>query len=103
MIVVMNRIPVKPEFAQRIEDGFAKSAPRLPEMNGFQGFRLLRPTKDGDPYVVYVAWDTQEDHRAYMDSELFKESHSNMAGLANAFTGPPSLEIYEVAQEVQAP
>ena len=55
MIVVMNRIPVKPEFAQRIEDGFAKNAPGLTELKGFQGFRLLRPLKDGDPYVVYVS------------------------------------------------
>ncbi|MDA0769545.1 MAG: antibiotic biosynthesis monooxygenase [Chloroflexi bacterium] len=103
MIVVMNRIPVKPEFAQRIEDGFAKNAPRLPELNGFQGFRLLRPTKDEQPYIVFVAWDTEDDYRAYMNSDLFKESHSNMAELANAFNGPPSLEMYEVAQEVKAP
>lgn len=103
MIVVMNRIPVKPEFAQRIEDGFAKNAPRLPELKGFQGFRLLRPTKDGEPYVVFVVWDTEEDHKAYMESDLFRESHSNMADLANAFTGPPSLEMYEVAQEVTVP
>ena len=103
MIVVMNRIPVRPEFAQRIEDGFARNAPRLPELKGFQGFRLLRPTKAQDPYVVFVAWDTEDDYQAYMSSDMFKESHSNMADLANAFTGPPSLEMYEVAQEVGAP
>ena len=103
MIVVTNRISVKPEFAQRVEDGFAKNAPRLPELKGFRGFRLLRPTKDREPYVVFVTWDTEDDHRAYMNSDLFKESHSNLADLADAFTGPPSLEIYEVAQEVEAP
>ena len=48
MIVVINRIPVKPEFVQRIEEGFAKNAPGLTELKGFQGFRLLRPLKDGD-------------------------------------------------------
>ena len=79
MIVVMNRIPVKPEFAQRIEDGFAKNAPGLTELKGFQGFRLLRPLKDGDPYVVYVSWDSEEDYQAYMGSE------------------------YEIANEVVAP
>ena len=103
MIVVMNRIPVRPEFAQRIEDGFAKNAPGLTELKGFQGFRLLRPLKDGDPYVVYVSWDSEEDYQVYMGSELFKQSHSNMADLANAFNGPPSLEKYEIANEVLAP
>ena len=102
MIVVMNRIPVKPEFAQRIEEGFAKNAPRLPELQGFQGFRLLRPAKEGQPYIVFVAWETEDDYRAYMNSDLFKESHSNMADLANAFSGPPSLVWYEVAQEGEA-
>ena len=103
MIVVMNRIPVKPEFAQKVEDAFARSAPELRGLKGFQGFRLLRPTRDDEPYVVFVTWDAEDDYRAYMDSDLFRESHSNMADLANAFNGPPALETYEVAQEVKAP
>ncbi|MCI0770666.1 MAG: antibiotic biosynthesis monooxygenase [Chloroflexi bacterium] len=112
MIVVINRIPVKPDFAQRIEQGFAKNAPGLKGMTGFQGFRLLRPApsnpssppdKVEQPYIVYVAWDTEDDYQAYVKSDQFKESHSNMADLADAFSGPPSLEMYEVAQEVDAP
>ena len=111
MIVVINRIPVKPDFAQRIEQGFAKNAPGLKGMKGFQGFRLLRPSLPGpstrqdkreQPYIVYVAWDTEDDYQAYVKSDQFKESHSNMADLADAFSGPPSLEMYEVAQEVNA-
>jgi len=58
--------------------------------------------KDGDPYVAYESWDSQKDYKAYMSSELFKQSHSNMTDLANAFTGPSSLEKYEIANEVMA-
>ena len=97
MIVVMNRIHVRPEFAQRIEHGFAKNAP---------GLRLLRPaapdSKNEQPYIVYVAWDTDDDYQAYLNSDKFRESHSNMADLAGSFSGPPSLEMYEVAQQVDA-
>jgi heme-degrading monooxygenase HmoA len=53
--------------------------------------------------VVYVSWDSQKNCKAYMSSELFKQSHSNMTDQANAFTGSPSLEKYEIANEVMAP
>ncbi len=53
--------------------------------------------------MVYVSWDSEKDYKAYMSSELFKQSHSNRTDLANAFTGPPSLEKYEIANEVMGP
>ena len=52
--------------------------------------------------MAYESWDSQKDYKAYMSSELFKQSHSNMTDLANAFTGPSSLEKYEIANEVMA-
>jgi heme-degrading monooxygenase HmoA len=100
MITVANRIPVKPEFAKKFEEAFQKRLGLVDKTPGFLAYKLLRPSKDGDPYVVLTFWETQEQFRAWTQSENFREQHKKNRMLGDdAFAGPVNLEIHEVVQE----
>lgn len=99
MIVTCNRIPVNPEHAEAFEQRFADRASLVDGMPGFISFQLLRPKKEGDPYVVMTFWESEADFVAWTESKAFKEGHARSSTLPpEAFTGHPKLEMYEVIQ-----
>ncbi|MBZ0294481.1 MAG: antibiotic biosynthesis monooxygenase [Anaerolineae bacterium] len=99
MIVVCNRIPVNPKHAAAFEERFADRASLVDGMPGFVSFQLLRPTQEGDPYVVMTFWESEADFKGWTESPSFKEGHSRSGTLPpDAFLGHPTLEIYEVIQ-----
>lgn len=100
MITVCNRIPVKPEAAQTFEETFAKRMGSVDNFEGFVAFRLLRPSKPEDPYVVLTFWEEESHFRAWTQSEDFKEQHRGSRETAKAvFSGPAKVEIHEIIQE----
>lgn len=99
MIVTSNRIPVNPEHAAAFEERFADRASLVDGMPGFVSFQLLRPLKEGDPYIVMTFWESQEAFHNWTQSAEFKEGHARSGKLpAEAFTGHPKLELHEVIQ-----
>lgn len=103
MIIVMNRIPVNPEYAAAFEERFSDRAALVDGMEGFVSFRLLRPGKEEDPYVVMTVWESQEHFQAWTRSEAFKEGHARAGRLPKeAFRGHPKLEVMEIIQEAEA-
>lgn len=99
MIIVCNRIPVKPEYATQLEERFADRAGLVNQMPGFISFQLLRPRNPEDPYVVMTFWETEEAFRAWTQSAEFKEGHSRSGQLPpEAFAGKSKAEIHEVIQ-----
>ena len=99
MIVTSNRIPVNPEYAAEFEARFADRSKLVDGMNGFISFQLLRPSKDGDPYIVMTFWETQDDFKAWTQPDEFKEGHARSGSLPpEAFLGHPKIEIHEVIQ-----
>lgn len=56
MFVVMNRIPVKPEYAERFEERFRNRAGEVDKMAGFVRNQVLRPAKPDQPYIVLTMW-----------------------------------------------
>lgn len=100
MITVANRIPVKPEATTTFEEAFHKRMGSVDSFEGFVAFRLLRPSKPEDPYVVLTFWETEEHFRAWTQSEDFKEQHRGSRETAkDVFSGPVKIEIHEVIQE----
>jgi heme-degrading monooxygenase HmoA len=100
MIVVMNRIPVNPEFSEKFEERFSDRAALVDGMEGFVSFRLLRPTQADDPYIVMTFWETHEHFVAWTESPEFKEGHARAGRLpSGAFKGHPQLEVMEIALE----
>jgi heme oxygenase (mycobilin-producing) len=99
MIVTCNRIPVNPEHAAAFEQRFSDRASLVDSMPGFVSFQLLRPTKEGDPYVVMTFWKSQEHFKAWTESDAFKEGHARSGKLPpEAFSGHPKLELFQVIQ-----
>lgn len=100
MIVVMNRIPVNPAYREAFEERFSDRAALVDGMAGFVSFRLLRPQKPEDPYVVMTFWETHDHFVAWTQSDEFQQGHSRSGRLpSDAFQGHPKLEIMEVALE----
>jgi heme-degrading monooxygenase HmoA len=100
MIVVMNRIPVKAEYAEAFEERFEDRAALVDGMPGFVSFRLLRPSKVEDPYVVMTFWETHEHFEAWTESAEFKEGHARSGRLpSDAFLAHPKVEVMEVILE----
>lgn len=99
MIVTCNRIPVNPQHAAAFEERFADRASLVDGMPGFISFQLLRPQKEGDPYVVMTFWETEAHFKAWTESPEFKEGHARSGTLPpQTFLGHPKLEVYEVIQ-----
>ena len=103
MITVMNRIPVNPEYSDAFEKRFEDRASLVDQMDGFVSYQLLRPSKDGDPYIVMTHWESDAHFRAWTNSEEFKQGHSRAGRLPReAFLGHPQLEIHEVIQQAKS-
>lgn len=100
MIVVMNRIPVNPDYHEAFEERFSDRAALVDGMDGFVSFRLLRPQKPEDPYIVMTFWETHDHFVAWTQSDEFKQGHSRSGRLpSDAFREHPKLEVMEVALE----
>jgi heme-degrading monooxygenase HmoA len=103
MIVTCNRIPVNPEHAAAFEARFADRASLVEGMPGFVSFQLLRPLKEGDPYVVMTYWESQEAFQNWTQSEAFKAGHARSGTLPpETFAGQSKLEVHEVIQSTPA-
>ena len=99
MFVVMNRIPVKPEYADAFMERFQDRASLVDNMPGFVSFTLLKPVSEEEPFVVETWWDSKAHYEAWTNSEEFKQGHARAGQLPrDAFLGHPKLEHFEVVQ-----
>lgn len=97
MFVVMNRIPVQPEFRETFEDRFRARAHEIDRMPGFVRTWLLRPVDPEDPYLVMTVWTSEEAFEAWRQSEAFQRGHARSGTLPReAFRGPSKVERYQV-------
>ncbi|MDP9763972.1 antibiotic biosynthesis monooxygenase family protein [Deinococcus enclensis] len=97
MITVMNRIPVKAEYAEAFEARFRDRARLVDGMPGFVRNEVLRPTQPGQPYIVLTYWESREAFEAWTASDAFREGHARSGSLPReAFAGRNELEVHEV-------
>lgn len=97
MITVANRIYVNPEYAEAFEQRFLDRAGLVDDMPGFIANMVLRPTAEGDPYVVLTFWESQEAFENWVNSDAFQKGHARSGSLPReAFTQRNKLEVHEV-------
>jgi len=97
VFVVMNRIPVSPEFQEAFEERFRSRAREVDRMPGFVRNWVLRPVDPEDPYVVVTVWESREAFEAWTRSEAFQRGHARSGTLPReAFRGVSKLERYEL-------
>ena len=58
MISVANRIFVNPDYAEAFEARFADRARKVDTMPGFLFNQVLRPSGEGQPYIVLTYWES---------------------------------------------
>ena len=103
MFVVMNRIPVNPEYAEQFEERFKSRAGEVDKMKGFIRNQVLRPALPENPYVVMTFWESKEDFEAWVNSDAFKKGHARSGSLPlEAFLGHAKLESFEVVLDTAA-
>ncbi len=97
MIIVSNRISVNPERKEAFEERFMNRASQVDNQAGFIAFQLLRPTKEGEPYIVMTMWESQAHFEAWTNAPEFKDGHKQSQTLpSDTFLGRPQLEVHEV-------
>ena len=85
MITVANRIYVHPDHAEAFEERFRNRAHLVDGMPGFISNQVLRPTTEGDPYVVFTLWESKEDFEGWVSSDAFRK------GLAKSGSSHPII------------
>lgn len=72
MIIVTNRIQVKPGFAARMAPNFTKPGP-LQQFEGFHKVEVLISTDDPtyDEMSVNMYWESKEHFQAWRNSDAF--------------------------------
>lgn len=76
MIIVTNRIQVKPGFAARMAPNFTKPGP-LQQFEGFHKVEVLISTDDPtyDEMSVNMYWESKEHFKAWRNSDAFAAAH----------------------------
>ena len=76
MIIVTNRIQVKPGFAAKMATNFTKPGP-LQTFEGFHKVEILISTDDPtyDEMSVNMYWESKEHFQAWRNSDAFMMAH----------------------------
>ncbi len=95
--VAINMLQVPPEMRDTLEQRFAARAGEVDQMEGFEGFELLRPVEGTDAYFVYTRWDSQASFQAWTESPAFSRGHAQHHAAGPAATAS-ELWTFEVAE-----
>lgn len=92
-VVKINAIEVPAGMGATIEERFAARAGAIDTVPGFEGFELLRPAEDGDPYYVYTRWADEDAFQAWRTSDAFGKGHAQTSERGPVGTGSDLLEF----------
>ncbi|TWP51783.1 antibiotic biosynthesis monooxygenase [Lentzea tibetensis] len=88
MFIATNRLFVPAERAEEFERHFRDNMRTfLPGVPGLLRSTLLRPTRPDQPYVSTNEFESEEDFRAWVASDSFKQAHARNSGIARHVTG----------------
>lgn len=85
MFVVTNRITVKKGYAKQMAPNFTKGGP-IESLKGFKGIEVWQIDKDDYSEDMYVNswWETEEDFKNWVNSDVFKQAHKNTGKSENS-------------------
>ena len=99
--VAINVLTVPAAAGATLEERFAARQGAVDSAPGFEHFELLRPLEGTDSYLVYTRWRSEQDFRAWRESQSFDEGHARAterpAGERPAATGS-TVWGFEVVQ-----
>lgn len=100
MFVVSNRIMVNPGFEDAFAERFRQRAGQVEKQPGFVSLQVLKPAREGAPWVVMTHWQDKAAFEAWVESEDFKLAHREQSLPKETFGSGGGLEMHEV--EIQA-
>lgn len=103
--VAINVLTVPEGAGGTLEQRFAARQGSVDSAPGFEHFALLRPVEGTSDYLVLTRWRSEDDFRAWRDSQAFGQGHAQAsdrpAGERPAATGS-TIWAFEVVQESRA-
>jgi heme-degrading monooxygenase HmoA len=76
-LVKINALEIPPRAGEEIVKRFAARMEGLKDVDGFEGFELLRPTGDAEVrWFVYTRWTDQESYDAWRDGDGARNAHA---------------------------
>lgn len=103
MFIATNRLFVPADKAEEFEARFRDNMRTyLPGVPGLLRSTLLKPTRDDQPYVSINEFESEEDFRAWVASDSFREAHKRNRGIARHVTGN-AVETFEHAEDLVLP
>ncbi len=104
MYVVMNRIPVNPEFREDFEERFRNRQGLVEQAPGFIRNLILRPAGESSEYhIVMTLWQSQQDFEDWTHSESFVRAHEKARRTpVEMYKGRNILELYEVVSDSES-
>lgn len=73
--VAVNFIHVQPHYAPRFEELFASRARAIDRLPGFLRMHVLKPNKEGAPYLIESHWENEAAFQGWLKSPEFIEGH----------------------------
>ena len=77
-IVRINAITVPEGAGDELLRRFERRVGEVENMDGFEGFELLRPA-EGNTWYVYTRWQSEEAFLAWVHSPAFARGHAEAA------------------------
>ncbi len=106
MYIAMNRFKVAKETAKEFEALWNQRESYLHQLEGFQGFHLLRGADKNDHilYASHTMWRSYEDFVAWTKSDQFRKSHARAGDgtIRPLYLGHPEFEGFTAVQEISA-
>jgi heme oxygenase (mycobilin-producing) len=73
--VAINYITCQDHYRARFEELFGSRAKAIDRMPGFNRMQVLRPKKEGEPYLIVSYWENEESFKSWTGSPEFLEGH----------------------------
>jgi heme-degrading monooxygenase HmoA len=78
-VTKINAITVPQESGDELAHRFAARAGAVDNVDGFEGFELLKPTDDREQWLVITRWRDEESFQAWLGSDSFAHGHRSAA------------------------
>lgn len=106
MYIAMNRFKVGKDAANDFEELWNSRESYLHELDGFEGFHLLRGPEREDHilYASHTLWRCYADFENWTKSEQFRKAHANAGSSSTRplYLEHPEFEGFNVVQEVSS-
>ena len=97
-VVKINALTVPENMAAELEERFGDRRRGVENMEGFEGFYLLRPVSGDERYFVFTMWRSEEDFQNWVRSDEFRRGHARSSKEGGSVAIHANLLSFEVVE-----